>query len=449
MGVDVSLGEEVDRISAADLTLLATDRGPAPMHLGALLVLDGAADDDGVPDALVARAATVQRLRQRLRRTPLGGGRPYWVEDPVVDLRGHVGRLVLPVGSGWQTMLDAAADAVCTPLSREAPLWRAVWITGWDPTPACRGALVVVLHHVLVDGLGGLLLLARLADGAAPRVEPTQRDGDGAAAVPSPRDLHRDALRRRIAATRSLSRSLRRTVHGIRELGLAGRRPALAARTSLNRPTGARRRLAVVDVALADVVERAHGAGATVNDVVVAAVVGALETLLDRRGEHPRTLVVSVPISSRAPGEGGTGNHTGVLPVHVPTGADPTGRLVAVAAATAARRGDRRGSSAAPLGAAFRLLGRLGVFRLFVEHQRLVHTFETNVRGPAEPLQLAGHRIAAVLPVATNPGNVGVSFDVISYAGRLLLTVVADPQLLHEPSELAGLLATELGGCVL
>lgn len=447
MGVDVSLGGEVDRISAADLTLLATDRGPAPMHLGAVLVLDGAADDDEVPDALLARAATVPRLRQRLRRTPLGGGRPYWVDDSAVDLHGHVERLVLPVGSGWQTMLDAAADAVCTPLSREAPLWRAVWITGWDPAPTCRGALVVVLHHVLVDGLGGLLLLAQLADGAAPRVEPTQLDGDGA--PPAPRDLRRDALRRRIAAARSLPRSLRRTVHGVRELGLGGRRPALAARTSLNRPTGAQRRLAVVDVALADVVERAHTAGATVNDVVVAAVVGALETLLDRRGEHPRTVVVSVPISSRAPGEGGTGNHTGVLPVHVPTGVDPAVRLAAVAAATAARRGDRRGSSAAPLGAAFRLLGRLGVFRLFVEHQRLVHTFETNVRGPAQPLRLAGHRVAAVLPVATNPGNVGVSFDVISYAGRLLLTVVADPQLLHEPDELAGLLAVELGGRLL
>ena len=34
-------------------------------------------------------------------------------------------------------------------------------------------------------------------------------------------------------------------------------------------------------------------------------------------------------------------------------------------------------------------------------------------------------------------------------AGRLLLTLVADPRLLPEPDELAGLLAVELGGRVL
>lgn len=446
----------VDRLSASDLTQLATDRGPAPMHLAAVLLLEGAADDGHLLEVLLSRAARVPRLRQRLVRPPLGRGRPYWLDDAAVDLRGHVQQVELPTGAGWMAMLDAAAAAVCAPLDRREPLWRASWITGWDPTPARRGALVVVLHHVLMDGIGGLLLLGRLVDGAAAEVDPADRAPmpELGSTTPIPttatsRQLVADATRARVAALRAAPRTLARAVHGVRELGVGATRPRLAARTSLNRPTGPSRRLAAVDLPLAAVVERAHAASATVNDVVVSAVVGALERLLARRGERPRSLVVSVPISSRAPGEGGAGNHTGVLPVEVPTGLDAYERLEVVAARTAARRGGSRGSSAVPLGAAFRLLGRLGVFRSFVEHQRLVHTFETNVRGPAQPLHLAGHTVGAIVPVAVNPGNVGVSFAVLSYAERLVVTLVADPLVVPDLEVLARVLAEELGGAVL
>lgn len=57
----------------------------------------------------------------------------------------------------------------------------------------------------------------------------------------------------------------------------------------------------------------------------------------------------------------------------------------------------------------FRVLGAVGLFRLSVDHQRLVHTFETNLRGPAEPVSLAGCTVRAIVPAAVNPGNVAVS----------------------------------------
>ena len=88
------------------------------------------------------------------------------------------------------------------------------------------------------------------------------------------------------------------------------------------------------------------------------------------------------------------------------------------------------------MGLAFRALSRLGVFRLFVEHQRLVHTFETNVRGPVEPVLLGGHMVRTIVPAAVNPGNIGVSFDVLSYAGVLGVTVVTDPEIVTDPDRL-------------
>jgi diacylglycerol O-acyltransferase len=98
----------------------------------------------------------------------------------------------------------------------------------------------------------------------------------------------------------------------------------------------------------------------------------------------------------------------------VPTLADDNARLAEIIRLTEINRELVRASSAGPLGLAFRTLGRLGLFQKFIDRQRLVHSFESNVRGPTEPLSFGGHQISAVLPAAVNPGNIGVSFDVLS-----------------------------------
>lgn len=49
-------------------------------------------------------------------------------------------------------------------------------------------------------------------------------------------------------------------------------------------------------------------------------------------------------------------------------------------------------------------------------------------------------------PIATVPGNVTVSFDVLSYAGRLLISVVYDPDHMPDHALLADALACELTG---
>jgi hypothetical protein len=413
-----ALDDRLEPLGGADLTMLASDCGPAPMHIAAVLLVDGA--DDGttrVADAVIARARTVPRLVQVLVG-PAGG--PSWQLDEDPDPARHVATRALP-GGGERAVLDVAADLVCAPLDRGRPLWSAQWLTGWDTTPAHRGALVVVLHHVLVDGVGGLGVLAALAD-PGPEAAPRAPSSVAPRSVPSPLAW----------------------LHGLLELGLGGGPPVLAARTSLNRATGAARRLHVTRVPLAAFRDGAHRHGGSVNDAMVAAVVGALAGLLAARGEHPRRLVVSVPVTARPTGDRRAGNDNGVIPVAVPLGLDRDARVRHVAAATARRKARPRGRSALPLGAAFRRLAALGWFRWFIEHQRLVHTFETNVRGPASRLRIAGHEVSALLPVAVNPGNVGASFAVLSYAGELAVTVVTDPDVVPDADLLVALLAAEL-----
>jgi hypothetical protein len=155
--------------------------------------------------------------------------------------------------------------------------------------------------------------------------------------------------------------------------------------------------------------------------------------------------VVSVPVSSRRSAIADQlGNQTGVAALSIPTIPDRDARLRRIADMTRNQKAHPRGSSGAPLGVVFRGLARLGIFQPFIDHQRLVHTFVTNVRGPETPVRFAGHEILTLIPVAVTPGNVSVCFDVLSYGGRLRVTVVVDPDLVPEADVLTHLLAEEL-----
>ena len=166
-----------------------------------------------------------------------------------------------------------------------------------------------------------------------------------------------------IALTRIPSR-LRSGSQGLRELGIRVRRPRLAAPTSLNRPTGSRRRLTTLELPLTPLLEAAHRRGCKLNDLVLVAVTGALAVVLRRRGEEPSELVVSVPISARrAATADQLGNQTGVIPLAIPTLADQDERLRRITAMSHSRSGIPRGTSAGPIGLVFRAMGTLASFR--------------------------------------------------------------------------------------
>lgn len=411
----------IQRLSPEDLTVLATDAGQVPMNMAAVLEFGPVSDVAALVATLGERLSRVPRLRQRLQRPGWGGGRPFWVDDEAFDLARHVQESSLPAG-----------DLVCRRLCAKHPLWRMYYSdSGGDVR------VVIVLHHVLADGMGGLAALAALVDGVpvtAPRAP---------CPVPTRQEVRRDAAAHRRAARRNAGAGMRRLVAGMREMGLGSSRPALVARSSILRPTSTRRRVLTLEAPLAEVVDAGHRQAATVNDLVLAAVAGTLEGLLDRRGEHPAQLVISVPVSGRTRA-GELGNQVGAVPVAVPTGCSRQERLRHIVASTARAKGQQRGSSAQVLGVVFRGLAAVGVGQYFVDHQRLVHSFETNLRGPNQPLWMGGQRLRRIVPIAVNPGNVGVSFDVLSYAGTLVISIVACPRTVPEMEVVADLLAAEL-----
>jgi WS/DGAT/MGAT family acyltransferase len=409
----------ISRATAEDLVLLASDVGPAPMQVGAVLRLAGALDASIVEDEINRRIVAIPRLRQRFEAVPIGCGRPIWVDDPSFALGDHL-RFVDLGGTGDEAeMLAVATEVVETPLPANEPLWRMAVLSGLRDGGS---AVVVAFHHLLSDGIGGLAMLASLVEGAEPIADPAWPRS-----APSRARLAIDALRSRLNAVRSVGTALRRVRAAVIQLR-PGDRSAGAPRCSLNAPTGAHRRVALVRAPLEDVRDAAHAAGVTINDLVLTAVVASLGALLARRGEHVDELVVSVPVSGRDPdGAAELGNQVGAVPVALPVAGEASERLRATAAATFRAKQGWRGASNALLGPLFRLLGALRLFRWFVEHQHLVNTFVTNLKGPQEQLGFLGAPITEVAAITIVPGNVTVCFAVLSYAGTLVVSVVADP----------------------
>ncbi len=172
----------------------------------------------------------------------------------------------------------------------------------------------------------------------------------------------------------------------------------------------------------------AHAHTATVNDVVLTAVAAALHDLLAARGEIVEQFVVSVPVSGRREASAtDLGNQVGVVPIELPATGERYERLEAIASVTRAAKRTPRAASASLLGPVFRMLARLGIFHWFIDRQRLVNSFVTNLRGPDVRLTFLEAPIVDVLPLAVVTGNVTVSFAVLSYAGTLAITIIADP----------------------
>lgn len=423
----------IERIGTDDLMQLTVDVGPVREQIGAALLLaPGAAADLGrITDRVGERFGSIPRFRQRLTRVPLGCGRPVWVDDARFAVTRHVRVLTCRPPGDRRALLDEAVAAVTTPLPMSAPLWRAVVVTGIDDSSV---AVVLTCHHALLDGIGGLAVLERLFAPADPAPAPAARP------APRNRDLLADATTHRLRALTRLPHLVRQLVGQVGSLRRA--RPARLPPTSLNRPTGTRRRAVVVRSDLAAVHATAHAHGATVNDVVLAAVAGALRELLGRRGETAPTLVASVPVAHRrSTTVADLGNSVGGMLVPLDTCADPFARLRRTAAATR----DRSSESVAYLiGPLLRAARALGLLRRYLDHQRVISTVVTNVRGPEQRLTLEGHPVLEILPITHPTGNVTVTFAALSYAGTLVTTVTVDPGAVPDADDLSGFLQAEL-----
>jgi diacylglycerol O-acyltransferase / wax synthase len=328
----------LERLTASDLFMLLWDDYGWSTDIGALAILDGTSllDRDGhlrieaVRQRLEPRLHLVPRFRQLLYRPRLGLGWPLWVDAPAFDLADHLRVHALGAPADQAQLLEACQELARRRLDPARPLWELWLLPG---LPERRVGALLRLHHALADGAAAAAAFGALLDltpdapsPVAPPWTPTP--------IPTAGELLRDNLRRR---RQELGRGWSGVAHPGRTLRRAQAawpawREVLtdkpAPHTSLNRPVGADRRLAVVRGRLEVAKQLAHAHQATVNDVVLAAVAGGLRQLLASRGEDVRGLaqraMVTISTHDEAPGAA-RGNKPGWMMVPLPPGS-PTRR---------------------------------------------------------------------------------------------------------------------------
>lgn len=429
-------------LSGLDALFLHLETPATPMHVGAvhLLQLPKGYRGDFVADVkrhIARRLSLSSVFTRQLATMPLNFANPVWVRADKVDLDRHVVRVRLP-RPGTQRQLEAAVarlHAKCMP--RDRPLWAFHVIEGLQSGDL---GFYTKIHHATLDGASGVALAQALLDiTPKPRkvaVAP-QRPGEH----PSLGDLVGAAVRTTGKQGVQIVRQLPRLTRALAKLVAGGgagfgRNLAFGPRTSFNGPIDAPRSFATASLPLDRVKEVAAAHGATINEVVLTVVGGALRGYLAAHGGVPRkSLIAAVPVSLR---EAGNDEATTLatmtlasLATHI---AEPTARLVEVRAASAAAKAVMKQLKGAmptdfpSLGLPWLLSAAAGLYGRFRVASRLppiANLVVSNVPGPPMPFYLAGARLKTYWPVSIVEHGVGLNITLQSYAGSLDFGLIA------------------------
>ncbi|HYA67602.1 MAG TPA: wax ester/triacylglycerol synthase family O-acyltransferase [Acidimicrobiales bacterium] len=443
----------MEQLGGLDSAFIYCETPAMHLHVCGLLLLDPTSMPGGyafekIRAIVVDRMPAVPAARRKLATVPFGISRPYWIDDPDLDMDRHLFCVRAPTPGDDVALAATVGEIASRPLPRDRPLWEMSVVEGLNDD---RIAIVVKMHHATIDGVSGANLMGQLFD-----LEPveTRTFGDQElgrpSRTPNPLALLGHGLVSRLAepwelatlvpATtwRALSIVWRLAHRRKNEAALAA--PFSAPRTLFNATITPRRAVAFTDIALADVKSVKNALGVTVNDVVTAVVGGALRRYLDDRGDLPEhSLLAAEPVSvhDQVGGEGTT-----KLSVMFSTLAtdeeDPLERLRAIAAANARAKEIQRLVGADTLlrwsehfwfnaiGLGARLYSTLHV----ADHHPVVHNLIlSNVPGPPVPLYLAGARLVGLYPLGPITDGAGLNITVLSQEDRVGIGMITCPEL--------------------
>jgi WS/DGAT/MGAT family acyltransferase len=282
----------------------------------------------------------------RLVRVPLNIDNPYWYRDPKFDIEFHVRHLSLPRPGDWRQLCIQIARLISRSLDPSRPLWEMYVIEGLDKVKGLpRGCFAVVLkmHHAMIDGQGTMALLNSMLD---TEPNPRRKKKVMAASIPSPMEflpsnmsMSLKAIRRLLSRPGQIARFAVGTAPALIRSQLRGTKPSVVAKgvpkTPFNDTITPGR---VFDARFYDLEGvkqmRQLVPGSTVNDVVLAIISGALRLYLSSKQALPEdTLVVSVPISLRTKETANNASGNELVPYNVPLCThivDPVERLQAI-----------------------------------------------------------------------------------------------------------------------
>lgn len=458
-----------ERVSPLDASLLYLDGPTTPMHVGSVELFETPAegfDHDRLIRLIRQRIAFVPRFRQRIREVPLRIGRPVWVDDCEFDLTYHVRRSALPRPGSRDQLNELVARLMSRPLDRERPLWEMYLIEGVEGN---RFAIVTKTHQAIVDGFSAIDLSQVMLD-SAPNARMTTVDAWRPRPEPNSLELVTAAVSDTVVHPSAVLDAARAGVTtvasaasqaGAKALGALSSAMFVARQSSaspLNVTIGSQRRFATADFRFADFRALHRVAQASVNEIILGVITGALRAWFQARGDHVderSELRAVVPISTAGPMGGTTsGNPVAENPVSaflvdLPVGeSDPLVRLRRIGFAMAQFKDtiSLLGAEAIIGMAGFGppTLHALGARLAANLSNRVYNIAITNVPGPQQPLFVAGSRLLATYPVMPLVKNQALSIGLTSYDGRVYFGLNADRDAVRDLDDLVAALPDAL-----
>jgi WS/DGAT/MGAT family acyltransferase len=426
-------------MSVLDSAFLLAESREHPTHVALLQLLrpPPGASPDFVADfyrQLVEHTEIDGLMRRRPVRGPSTLGQWSWSEDTDIDLEYHVRHSALPGPGRVRELLALVSRLHGTLLDRHRPLWEMHVIEGLEDG---RFAVYTKIHHALMDGVTAV---NRLTSGLS-------SEPDGESLPPwAPRPA-RSASKRSGVAT-GLSDVVARLGDAAKFTGELATTPAAlvkavvstlrdeaatlpfnAPETLFNVPIGGARRFAAQSWPLDRVRAVGKAVDATVNDVAVAMVSGALRRYLLERDELPRrSLTAALPVSLRSgdsgPDSSDQGNAVGLILCNLATDQEnPAVRLARIRASTRHSKTILQSLSPTQVGLLISLMAPGAALAPIPGLSQLVpppfNLIISNVPGSREKLYWNGAELQASYPVSIPADGQALNVTLTSYAGQL------------------------------
>lgn len=444
------------RVATDDAAWLHMDSADNLMVVNTLVRFAAPLEWDRVVAAVQERVIDrFPRFRHRVVDVPATLGAPHWEDDPAFRLENHVQRDTTrgpDPDTALQDLVSRQADVV---LANTRPRWRLHLID------EAHGGSAILLrtHHSLADGLGLVQLLFSLADPAAddtphpgqmPLADPaadrptrSRRRGTG----PTFASAVEDSLTTLVnpAKFAAAAADARDNAQVLRKLGLLADQ-----RNPWRADLSGTKRLTWSSAVPLDAVKLVSSAtGASINDIALALIAGAMHAYFKEAGSIPYRVGATIPLNLRPLDEPialELGNRIGLVFINLPVGMeDAHGRLEHIRRRMAAIKASPEGQIVRGGMAMVGAIPRKGIAKAWMElFTRKSTMIITNIVGPSTPLQLCGTPIESFMLWVPTSGQVGVGLSIVTYNGVLRLGVHVDEALVPDSDRFVGLLDDEL-----
>ena len=453
------------KISAVDTAWLRMDRPQNLMMITGVLLFGERIALARLRTVIDERFAVFKRFRQRPVELP---AMAFWENDPGFDVARHVVHEKLPAPGGRAELQALVSRLATTPLDPSHPMWQFHLIDRYGG----GSAVIARIHHSYADGIALVRVMLSMTDASrdgppampfAPR--PRERDGDdmlaqllaplsgvlatarklGATLVEKGTDLWSDPTKAVALATQGGAFTAE-----IAKLALMPQ----DSRTRFKGKPGVSKKVSWTDpLPLAEVKTIGKALDASVNDVLLSCVAGALRGYLADKGDDTDDVMMRalVPVNLR-PLEKAykLGNQFGLVFLDLPIGIEnPIERLYAVRANMNALKGSFQPVLALGLLAAMGSGPKALQDVLLDALARNASSVMTNVPGPQQPLYLAGAAIRSLMFWVPQSGDIGMGVSIISYDGAVQFGVITDEGLCPDPDRISERFASEFEKLVL